>query len=91
MFEFKAVKNAWEAAHRACARLISRVLLVAIDAVEHDWDSSGRLWKLIGIWLRTDRMYLEEFLRLLGLHYAAKHGEPSEVGTRRITSGSRAP
>lgn len=54
---------------RQSARLVTRLLLRALDALEDNWEMSDALWSAIGLWLGADPVSYEEFLRLFHEHH----------------------
>jgi hypothetical protein len=79
VYKVSSVRNALWVVRREYARAVSRALIGALNAVEHDWWISGKVWDLVAAWLNTDPVNIEEFLRLFDLHHAAKRGEPSRA------------
>lgn len=75
MLDSVAIAKAWEERRRQCARVVTHVLLVTLDAVEEHWEISGKVWDVIAAWLETDPVNLPEFLRLFDIHHATKRGE----------------
>jgi hypothetical protein len=61
-----------------CVRSLTiRPLVMTLDVVEDNWQISGLVWHVVSAWLNANPMNVDEFLRVFGLHHAAKRGDPS--------------
>jgi hypothetical protein len=54
---------------RYSARVVSRLFLRTLDAVEDDWELSGTAWGAIQPWLKADPINCEEFRMLFWEHH----------------------
>jgi len=76
---------------RYSARVVSRLFLRTLDAVEDDWELSGTAWRAIQPWLKADPINCEEFLLLFWEHHQedSAHGHPVDAEADAIPRAIR--